>query len=213
MRRSFSHRLETEYYDRPRPGRRGSYAPLEPYLLSWVDPIVFRDRRILEIGAGHALYSRMIAERFAPKQVIALDLVPAQLGACRQRDELGRVLAVGGDCLQLPFRDDSCDVVFGSLILHRFHELEAVLAEVCRVLANPGLYLGIEPSVMNPMHLFRHMFSSHSPNEILLGRGAIGRAFTRTGFQVETRCLSPRFPLLSHLGLATCLGIRARWVE
>jgi ubiquinone/menaquinone biosynthesis C-methylase UbiE len=207
----FSSQLEKAYYEQSNSASLVSYSRLKRYLRSWIEPEeVLNDKKILEIGAGHALYSRMITELFAPKRVVALDLVPAQLAASWKENGCARVLSGGGDCFHLPFRSGSFDVVFGSLILHRFRELEEVLNEIYGVLLNEGLYIGIEPSLCNPMHLFRQFLSNHSPNEFLLSGGQILRAFARSGFQAEVRRLSPRFPFLRRLGLATCLGIWAR---
>lgn len=210
----YSYEAERAYYSRGWPQSAKPYLHLEPYLHSLVDQpqAIFRRKRVLEIGAGEALYSRMIAEHFAAKLVVALDLVPEQLTAPRDENKIGGVFGVGGDCFHLPFVEKSFDVVFGSLILHRFRELEEVLTEIHRVLADKGLYCGIEPSLRNPVHVFRQFFSDHSPNEFLLSGTRVSKAFNRCGFEVEIRCLAPRFPLLCRLGLATCMGIWA-WKE
>ena len=160
---TFSYELEKEYYKQSHSPFLSSYSRLEPYLRSWLDPlVVFQGKMVLEVGAGPALYSQMIAEQFAPRKMVALDLVSAQLAAYQEASKRAGVLSVVGDCFRLPFREKSFDVVFGSLILHRFRELEEVLKEIHRVLPNEGLYVGIEPSLGNPMHLFRHCFSNHS---------------------------------------------------
>ncbi len=206
----FSYRLEREYYEQPRAAAGCSYARLEAYLSSWLDPVaVFGGKRVLEIGAGEALYSRMIADRFAPGWVVALDLVPAQLMACRRETKNARVLCVGGDCFHLPLHEKNFDVIFGSLLLHRFRELANVLKEIYRALVSGGVYVGIEPCLSNPLHLFRRFFSDHSRNEFLLARRRIRRAFAETGFRVRIIRLAPRFPHLRRVGLATCVGIWA----
>ena len=207
----FSYRLEKEFYEQSNLPSLRSYSRLEPYLRVWLDPLaVFKGKRILEIGAGPALYSRMIAEQFAPRGMVALDLVQAQIAVNQEASGRAGVLSIVGDCFHLPFREKSFDVIFGSLILHRFRELEEVLKEIHRVLANDGLYVGIEPSLSNPIHLFRHCFSSHSPNEYLLNSFRVSRAFTRSSFTVDLCRLSPRFPWLHRLGLATCIGVWAK---
>lgn len=211
----FSYRLEKEFYARPGSRGSGSRAVLGRYLwylrsLVGQHEAVFGGKRVLEIGAGWAVYSRLIAEHFGPKLVIALDLVPQQFTAARDENKIGDVFGVGGDCFHLPFLEKSFDVVFGSLILHRFRELEEVLTEIYRVLVNQGLYLGIEPSLWNPIHLYRQFFADHSPNEFLLSGTRVSKAFNQCGFQVKLRRLAPRFPFLCRLGLATCMGI---WAE
>jgi SAM-dependent methyltransferase len=149
----------------------------------------------------------LIAAQFSPRRVVAMDLVPVAAPGVNGRGVSVRV--VGGDCFRLPFRDQSFDVVLGSLILHRFRALEDVLGEVQRVLSPGGTYLGIEPSLLNPLHLFRHAWADHSPNEFLLGRRRLRAAFAATGFRMSLVRLSPRAPRLATVGLATCLGIIA----
>ena len=124
----FSYKLEKEFYEQSHLPSFDSYARLEPYIRSWLDPMaVFEDKKVLEVGAGQALYSRMFAEQFAPRQMTALDLVPSQLAASQAASRRAGVLSIVGDCFHLPFREKSFDVVFGSLILHRFRALEEVL--------------------------------------------------------------------------------------
>lgn len=209
---NFSYPLEKEFYARLRSSGSGSHHRLEPYLRSLVahPEANFGGKRVLEIGAGEALYSRMIAERFVPKQVVALDLVPAQLVVYQAENKMAGVLGVGGDCFYLPFRNQSFDVIFGSLVLHRFRELGDVVREMHRVLVDQGVYLGIEPSLRNLLHLYRQFFGDHSLNEFLLSGTRASQAFTQCGFQVQVRRLAPRFPFLCRLGLATCMGIVAK---
>lgn len=214
MTKGFSYKLEKEYYGRRRPERARPSSHLELYLRYWLDPeAVFGGKRVLEIGAGSAVYSQLIAGRFGAKLMVAVDLVADQFRSALQENKNPRIYGVSGDCFNLPFADRSFDVVFGSLILHRFPELSRVVGEVYRVLLEQGFYLGIEPSLSNPMHIYRQFFSDHSPNEFLLSAGLIRKTFSRCGFRVTVRPLAPRFPFLCRLGLATCIGVWARKEE
>jgi ubiquinone/menaquinone biosynthesis C-methylase UbiE len=166
--------------------------------------------KVLEIGAGPALYSRLIAECYSPSFVVALDLVPVQFSVYRNEIKKAEISLVGGDCFTLPFPDGSFNIVFGSLILHRFRELNKVLDELYRVLKKNGSYMGIEPAVRNPLHVCRHFFSGHSPNEYFLTIGMFRRAFEKSGFVPLVFGISPKYPFLTNFGMFSCSGIRAR---
>jgi hypothetical protein len=80
------------------------------------------------------------------------------------------------------------------------------------VLRPGGLYLGIEPSLLNPLHLVRLNLGSATPNERPISVRRMRTAFQSPGapFDVRMLGLAPRFPLLQWLGLPTCVGILAR---
>jgi SAM-dependent methyltransferase len=217
----FAYEAEANYYRRQLSRRFKGSRPLGDYIrsLGKVEEIL-SGGRVLDLGAGDCQYTRAIARDFNPQQVVAMDLVAERMlpalvdvrdrgGAQSEDGQTVAVRGVGGDCFYLPFRDQSFDVAFGSLVLHRFRDLESVLLEVHRVLRTGGTYLGIEPSAWNVMHLWRHLASDHSPNEYLLSGRRVRQAFMRSGFAVRVLGLAPRFPLARRLGLATCMGIRA----
>lgn len=207
----YSLQRERDYYSRVPSNTLESYEPLVPYLHSLVraPEAVFREKRVLEIGAGPAQYSWLISSRYVPKTMIATDLMPDQLLRFRREIDAAGVQAVSADCFSLPFRANSFDIVFGSLVLAQFGNLEDVLRELYRVLTKGGQYFGIEPSLQNPMHLIRHFMGRHSENEVLQRAGWLRQTFKNVGFRVEVRRLAPRLPILTQLGLSTCVGIRA----
>jgi len=183
---------------------------LNQYLESFVsDPAsLFRGATVLEIGAGPAQYSRLFKSRYGARKVIAFDLVWEQLARSRGENKSSNVLGCVGDCFELPFRGSSFDIVFGSMLLHRFQEMPAVLEEAKRVMRCAGVYIGIEPSNRNPMHLMRHLVGKHSENEIWVTRHMFKNAFDTAGLDVNIHGLAPRYPWLKNIGLSTCLGIQ-----
>lgn len=94
---------------------------------------------ILEIGAGRAQYARMFREEYDAKRVVASDLVWQQLARDKELSFRAGVNLCASDCFSLPFRDGLFDVVFGSLISHRFRNMADVLQEVGRVLKPQGM--------------------------------------------------------------------------
>lgn len=205
----FSYEEEREYYRRNWPSIAQPYRHLEPYLRCWMDPeAVFRENRVLDIGAGECTYTRLIADRFLPRQMVACELFLERLSPVIRLGPMPPIRFVVGDCLRLPFGNCSFDVVFGSFILHRFRDLSPVVSEIRRVLSAKGCYVGIEPNPYHPRNIYRDRFGTHSPNEYLLGPRQLA-AFRDSGFTLKIQYFYPRFPSLrSRLG-GTCMGVLA----
>jgi ubiquinone/menaquinone biosynthesis C-methylase UbiE len=180
---------------------------LDRYLGSLVDiETTCGGKILLEIGAGPGNYVRYFAKRGRPSMLVALDLCPRRLEGVNDV----RVFTVGGDCRRLPFSDQSFDVVYGSLVLSVLPELSETAAEIWRVLREQGLYLGLEPSLLNPLHWWRYMLGRQFPGDHPVRARTFRRVFRAAGFDVEIRPLSPKIPLLAKLGIGTCIGIIAR---
>lgn len=96
---------------------------------------------VVEIGCGHGRWTQFLAERAS--EVVALDLAPACIDACRARfgDQTG-VVPVICDGRSMPgVADGSVDLVFSfdSLVHADADALDAYLAEIGRVLRADGV--------------------------------------------------------------------------
>jgi ubiquinone/menaquinone biosynthesis C-methylase UbiE len=105
--------------------------------LAWLEPLD-PDMIVLDVacGAAHA------AEQAAPhvRQVVGIDLTPAllELGADRLRDAgITNVLLQEGNATELPFVDNSFDLVVCRGALHHFMDPGGAVAEMARV-CRPG---------------------------------------------------------------------------
>lgn len=108
--------------------------------LQWIQ---LQPRRILDLGTGTGRALAGLAARYPDAEIIGLDLTPAMLRVAAGRPETGAgraPLFVCADAARLPFPDQSIDLVFSSLVLHWSPALDAVFAEVRRVLRHPGLF-------------------------------------------------------------------------
>ena len=205
----FSHRLEKDYYSRKWPIAAVPYLHLEGYVRGWMDPIVFKDKTILEIGAGEGGYSRLIAGLFDPKRVIACELFEERLLPGARENCDSRVSFVAGDCFRLPVRNESCDVVWGSGVLSQLPNLADAVAEIHRVLTPQGLYLGFEPNFFNIGIVYRFFVRAHSRNQYLLTLKDLD-VFRTMGFDFQTTFFYAKIPWLRNRFFTTCVGIRAR---
>ena len=207
--RLFSYDFEKGYYSQRWPEEAKPYLHLEPYFRCWLDPDkVFARKRVLDIGAGECTYTRLVAERFGPKEVAACELFRERMLPAARANQNSSLSFVAGDCFQLPFKSATFDIVFGSFVLHQLPDLRDIVYEVRRVLSKRGCYIGIEPSPYSPVHLYRYVRGHHSPNQYLLRRKHLF-TFRKVGFDVTIRYFCARVPRIRNRFLGTCMGIVA----
>lgn len=205
----FSHQLEKAYYSRRWPDEALPYLHLESYLRCWLDAeAIFGGKRVLDIGAGECTYSRLIAERFGVKKIVACELFRERMLPAVHANQSPDLNFVAGDAFKLPFESDSFNVIFGTFILHQLPDLEQVICEIRRVCSRGGCYVGIEPNPYHPVHLYRYVRGVHSPNQYLLGPRHLA-AFEEAGFGVRIRYFYAKLPLIRNRLLGTCMGIMA----
>lgn len=105
---------------------------------------------ILDIATGTADLAILMAHRLDPISVIGLDLSEQMLAKGRRKVEdegvVDIVKLVQGDCLQLPFPDDSFDLVTSAFGVRNFENLLAGYREMYRVLRPGGRVCIIELS-------------------------------------------------------------------
>ena len=209
-RKAFSYEFEKGYYSERWPEEAKPYLHLEPYFRCWLDPEgVFGGKQVLDIGAGECTYSRLIADRFGSKVIVACELFRERMLPAVHANNNPNLKFVTGDCFRLPFQSGFFDTVFGSLVLHQLPDLEEVVNEVKRVLSDEGCYVGIEPNPFHPVHLYRYILGNNSPNQYLLGPKHLV-AFKRAGFDVTFRYFYAKLPWLSNRFIGTCIGIMAK---
>ncbi len=96
-------------------------------------------RRVLEIGSGSGAHSALFLRRGA--SMVAVDITPERVAATARMLSLlpgeGRVYQA--DAENLPFRDDSFDIVYSNGVLHHSVDTERAVAEAMRVLKPGGL--------------------------------------------------------------------------
>jgi len=111
-------------------------------LVTRLDELKITPGAILDLGAGTGHGSRALKQRFPRSLVVAADIAPGMLErAARQSRWLRRFERLRADAYALPFRDGAFDLVFSSLMLQWCDDLDAVFAEIARVLRPGGLLL------------------------------------------------------------------------
>ncbi len=97
-------------------------------------------KRVLEIGPGAGGHSALFAAHGA--DVISIDLTSARAQATQRKfdllgDDAVSCRAMQGDAENLPFADDSFDIVYSNGVLHHTRDTERAIDEVFRVV-KPG---------------------------------------------------------------------------
>jgi SAM-dependent methyltransferase len=97
--------------------------------------------RALEIGAGTGYFTLNLLRAGVIGEAVAADISPGMLRALeRSAGELGeRVETAACQAAELPFGDDSFDLVFGHAVLHHLPDLDAAFREFRRVLRPGGV--------------------------------------------------------------------------
>ncbi len=116
-------------------------ARVREQLLQRLDLVRVAPSVVVDAGAGTGHASRQLARHFRKAQVIALDVSPAMLRqAGRQQGLWRRFDRLCADAARLPLADASVDLVYSNLMLQWCDDLDAVFAEVRRVLKPHGLF-------------------------------------------------------------------------
>jgi ubiquinone/menaquinone biosynthesis C-methylase UbiE len=124
---------------------------------------------VLDVGCGTGLTALRIADQHPGCKVYGIDLSPKMVEVAR-KDAVDRALDVNlcvGSITDLPYPDESFDVVLTNILFHHLDlaEKRQAVAEIARVLRSPeaavgrggGRYVSAEfgPRVRNPME--RHL--------------------------------------------------------
>lgn len=110
----------------------------EPHILKNLDLIDFAGKRVLEIGLGQGADAEQIVRRGGIYN--GVDLTDESVKRVRMRfslHELSFERIEQASALELPFDDDSFDIVFSHGVLHHIPEIRKAQAEIARVL-KPG---------------------------------------------------------------------------
>lgn len=94
---------------------------------------------VLDLGCGSGGQSARIHTEYHPKQIIGLDLTPAMIDKARER--YPQLEFVVGDILQLPFPDETFDVITSNCVINHASDKRKVFSEIYRVLKPDGHFL------------------------------------------------------------------------
>ncbi len=177
---------------------------------------VTEGERLLDAGCGFGGTIASLNEQFQNLDMIGLNIDPRQLDRARQQVTPlanNKIIFVEGDACQLPFDNNSLDVVLAVECIFHFPSRELFFQEVKRVL-RPGGRLGICDFVSTPIFKALQQFIAKFTNPMLAS--TFGRADScvtladyralaqKTGFQLGTheditRQTLPTYPVVCHV--------------
>jgi SAM-dependent methyltransferase len=113
-------------------------------------------KAVLEAGSGSGRISLRLAKERA--RVFLLDNSPEAINVSRKlfREDNEKAAIVCASIFQIPYRDNSFDIVWNGGVIEHFvsDELDAVLKEMIRVSKEKGLVIAIYPSAKSALHTF-----------------------------------------------------------
>jgi ubiquinone/menaquinone biosynthesis C-methylase UbiE len=98
---------------------------------------------ILEVGCGRGAGARLIQNTFKPSQLHILDLDFKMIQGAKtylSRAPKDIMTMYVGDSIDLPFKSETLDALFGFGFLHHVPNWRRALSEVARVLKSDGVY-------------------------------------------------------------------------
>lgn len=111
----------------------------EPHILTNLDKIDLTGKRVLEIGLGQGADAEALVKRGAIYS--GIDLTEESVKRVKMRFELKDLeyeKIVLASALEIPFADNSFDIVFSHGVLHHIPEVKTASREIARVLKPDG---------------------------------------------------------------------------
>ena len=96
---------------------------------------------VLEVGSGRGGGAAYIVKYLNPAQMIGMDISPSVIALCEKNYTLSNLTFQQGDSEQLPFEDNTFDVVINVESSHCYASMEKFLNEVKRVLKPNAAFL------------------------------------------------------------------------
>ena len=111
-------------------------------LLDKLDVVRLSPDRVLDAGCGTGSALPGLGQRYPGAQLVAVDISPNMLLQCsRHGGMFDKPMRVCADIEQLPFANDSFDLIFSSLSLQWCNDIDAAFNEAFRVLKPGGLFV------------------------------------------------------------------------
>jgi len=175
-------------------------------LMEHLQPVRIQPARILDVGAGTGICSRLLARHYRRARVISMDSSTAMLRVARGRGPrwLSRRAVACGDGEALPVADRSIDLLLSSLMLPSCPAPDAVLLEFHRALKPGGLLMfsTLGPDTLQELRASWLTVDAHAHVHAFIDMHDLGDALLRAGFRdvvMDTERITGRYPDVATL--------------
>ena len=118
---------------------------------AYLDKIVSSEKQIIEIGCGYGSNIRLLKEKRGDVRCYALDNSPVAVNLVRREISDGIV----ADCRNIPFPQDSFDLVFSAGLMEHFQDETPFLKETKRILKKDGYLITFVPARFSLWKLYQ----------------------------------------------------------
>jgi len=113
-------------------------------LLETVGRTEIRGRQVIDIGCGRGGNIAALSKYFKPLYIVGLDICPANITYCNAKSRGGESFYLVGDAENIPFADESFDVVLNIESAHAYPNRSRFYEEVYRIMRGGGVFLYTE---------------------------------------------------------------------
>jgi ubiquinone/menaquinone biosynthesis C-methylase UbiE len=114
-------------------------------VLPWAMQSIHPHGALLELGGGSGAMAQETLRRFPDLRLTVTDIDPAMVTAARRRlGQTANAAVEEADMTDLPFADESFDVVASYLMLHHVINWKQAVSEAARVLRPGGILIGYD---------------------------------------------------------------------
>ncbi|WP_270168446.1 class I SAM-dependent methyltransferase [Paenibacillus sp. SYP-B4298] len=113
-------------------------------LLEAVGRTAIRERQVIDIGCGRGGNIAALYKYFKPLSIVGLDICPANIAYCSAKSRMVEAFYLVGDAENIPFADESFDVVLNMESAHAYPNRSRFYEEVYRIMRVGGVFLYTE---------------------------------------------------------------------
>ncbi len=175
-------------------------------LMEHLQPVRIQPSRILDVGAGTGICSRLLSGCYRSARVISLDCSMPMLRVARSRGRrwFSKRAFTCGDGDSLPVADDSIDLLVSSLMLPSCPSPDATLAEFHRVLKPGGLLMfsSLGPDTLRELRQSWMAVDLDVHVHAFIDMHDLGDALLRAGMRdvvMDTERITGRYPDVATL--------------
>lgn len=150
-------------------------------MLERLDYIKIEPATILDLGCGTGYFSEKLRHCYPGADIISLDIA-YNMALYGKEHRGGRFICADG--CYLPFQDNSMDLIFSSMAIHWFADLELAIREIKRVLRPNGLILfsTLGPDTLKELRKSWQRVDSYAHVNQFLDMHIIGDLFLQNQF-------------------------------